>query len=356
MLLLLLLAGAVASLPMPEHDTAQVIAISPLVGPEVDARERRLYHLFPGCPDFSSATFLRLPDSTYAVDMRTSRTPVAERLAVSHEQLLRIGRYIDDFEAIVPELASLPDGESLYHDLWAGLRCAPEPTLTTVRGGPSQPEWTDRLVNTITGAACGLGIGSAIGAAAAIEFTETRQDSVLRSTCGGEHYWYHYSIDYYELDRGRYATLAGSGTAAGGAAGWLVGRSSDRKRTAAAAARRGLAGYDFFGDPIAETDVQSRLSPPNRIGWTLLGATSGFAVGASVGLIMASVVRGIAFKPTAWDTIVIKNDGFSLDVPLIALSVAGLLRGAHLGYSHGLRLDWQHALADAKRERLRLRP
>jgi len=43
-------------------------------------------------------------------------------------------------------------------------------------------------------------------------------------------------------------------------------------------------------------------------------------------------------------------------VPLIALSVAGLLKGTHLGYSHGLRLDWKNALDDAKAERLRLRP
>jgi hypothetical protein len=79
-------------------------------------------------------------------------------------------------------------------------------------------------------------------------------------------------------------------------------------------------------------------------------------VGTGVGLILTGIVRSVAFRPTAWDSIVIKNDGFSLDVPLIALSVAGLLKGAHLGYSHGLQLDWKDALAAAKRERLRLRP
>jgi len=356
MLLLLLLLGAVYPLPLPLPDSPEVIAVSSLVGTEIDVAERRLYHLFPDCADFSSAVFIQLPDSTFAVDIRTSPTPAAKRYAVSGQRFLRIGRYIDDFEAIVAELASLPDGESLYRDLWAGIGCTPEPRRTVVRDAPGQSEWTDRLVNIATGAACGLGIGSAVGAAAAIEFTDTRQESIFRTTCGGDHYWYHYSVDYYELDRGRYGALAGGGAAAGGTAGWLTGRSSDKKRLAAAAARRGLAGYDFFGDPISETEVQSRLSPANRFGWSLLGATSGFVVGTSVGLLLTSIVRGIVFKPSAWDTIVVKNDGFSLDVPLIALSVAGLLKGTHLGYSHGLRLDWKNALDDAKAERLRLRP
>jgi hypothetical protein len=356
MLLLLLVAlGATDTLPATLPDTAQITAVSTLVGTEIDAAERRAFHLFPGYADFSSAAFYRMPDRTYAVELRTPSMSAGQRYTVAEEQFRRIGRYIDNFEAIVTELASLPDGESLYCDLWAGLGRVPERGRASPHGAPAQPEWADRIVNCATGAACGLGIGGTVGAATAIEFTQTRQESLLRRTCAGEEYWYHYSVDYYELDRGKYAALAGSGTAVGGAAGWLVGQSMDKRRIATAAARRGLAGYDFFGDPISEADVRTHMSPNQRTGWTFLGAASGFVVGTGVGLVLTSVARGLIFKPTVWDSIVVKNDGFSLDVPLFALSVAGLLKGAHLGYSRGLQLDWKDALEDNRRERLRLR-
>jgi hypothetical protein len=97
------------------------------------------------------------------------------------------------------------------------------------------------------------------------------------------------------------------------------------------------------------------MSPGQPAGWTLLGAASGFVVGTGVGLVLTGVARGLIFKPTAWDSIVVKNDGFSLDVPLIALAVAGLLKGAHIGYSRGLQLDWQVAFEATRRERLRFR-
>jgi hypothetical protein len=97
------------------------------------------------------------------------------------------------------------------------------------------------------------------------------------------------------------------------------------------------------------------MSPNQRTGRTFLGAASGFVVGTGVGLVLTGIAHGLIFKPTVWDSIIVKNDGLSLDVPLIALSVAGLLRGAHLGYSRGLQLDWKGALGDTRRERLRLR-
>lgn len=357
MLLLLLLAlGATDTLPATLPDTAQITAVSTLVGTEIDAAERRAFHLFPGCADFSSAVFYRMPDSSFAVELRATPLPTGQRYPLSEERFRRIGRYIDDFENIVPELASLPDGESLYYDLWIGIGRPPENTRASPRGAPDGSQWSNRIVNCATGAACGLGIGSTVGAVKAIEFVATRQESILRRGClFGEEYWYHYSVDYYDLDRARYAAYAGTGTAVGGAAGWLTGQARDRRSLTNAVVRRGLAGYDFFGDPIAETEVRTHLWPQNRVGWTFLGSMSGFVIGTGAGLILTSIARGIIFRPTQWDSIIVKDDGFSLDVPLIALSVAGLVKGAHLGYRHGMQLDWKDALEDTKRERLRLR-
>jgi hypothetical protein len=356
-LLLLLALNAADSLPAVKPDTARVVVISPRVGPEVDAAERRSFHLFPGVEDFSRAAFYRMPDSTLAVELHALFQPAVHRYPVSEDQFRRIGRYIDDYENIVPELTSLPDGQSRYFDLWAGIGHVPERPVSAPRGAPGESEWTNRIINCATGAACGLGIGSTIGAVSAIKFAETRQESVLVQACmDPSSYWYHYSVDYYDLDRGTYAAVAGTGAAAGGAAGWLTGQARDRHNQQLAVARRGIAGYDFFGDPIAETEVQTHLSSPNRIGWTFLGATSGFVVGTGVGLVLTSIARGLIFKPTQWDSIVVRNDGFALDVPLIALSVAGLLKGAHLGYRRGMQSDWKDAVEDTKRAHLTLRP
>ena len=358
MLLLLLLAlGAVDSLPAVAPDTTQVAVISPRVGPQIDPAERQSFHLFPGSNDFSSAVFYRMPDSTFAVELRTTSVPAGQRYPVSEEQLRRIGRYIDDFENLVPELASLPDGQSLYFNLWTGIGRAPERPLSAPRGAPGESEWTNRIINCASGAACGLGIGGTVGAISAIKFAETRQESILSHGClGGEEYWYYYAVDYYDLNPGTYAAAAGAGTAAGGAAGWLVGQTRDRHNRAHAVARRGIAGYDFFGDPIAETEVQTHLLPQNRVGWTFLGTTSGFVVGTGLGLVLTSIARGIIFKPTRWDSIIVRNDGFALDLPLIALSLDGILKGAHLGYRRGMQLDWKQAVEDTKREHLNLRP
>jgi hypothetical protein len=358
MLLLLLLAlGASDSLPAVAPDTAQVVVISPRVGPQIDPAERRMYHLFPGSDDLSSAVFYRMPDSTYAVELRTTSLPAGQHYPVSEEQFRRIGRYIDDFENIVPELASLPDGQSLYFNLWTGIGRIPERPFLTSRGAPGESEWTNRIINCATGAACGLGISGTVGAVGAIDFVESRQESVLIQACSSpDAYWYHYSVDYYDLDRGTYAAPAGAGTAAGGAAGWLVGQGRDRRNRTNAVARRGIAGYDFFGDPIAETEVRTNLLPQNRVGWTFLGTTTGFVVGTGVGLVLTSIARGLIFKPTQWDSIVVRNDGFALDLPLLALSFSGLLKGAHLGYRRGMQFDWNDAVEQTKRERLRLRP
>jgi hypothetical protein len=358
MLLLLLLALDVTdSLPVVKPDSAQVVVISPRVGPQIDPAERRSFHLFPGSDDFSSAVFYRMPDSTYAVELRTLFLPAGQRYPVAEEQFRRIGHYIDDFENIIPELASLPDGQSLYFDLWAGIGRIPERPFPAPRAAPGESEWTNRIINCASGAACGLGIGGTLGAISAIKFAETRQESVLTHGCwDGEGYWYHYSVDYYDLNAETYAAAAGAGTAAGGAAGWLVGQARDRRNLGNAVARRGIADYDFFGGPIAETEVQTHLLPQNRVGWTFLGATSGFVVGTGLGLVLTSIARGIIFRPTHWDSIIVRNDGFALDLPLIALSLDGILKGAHLGYRRGMQLDWKEAVEATKREHLRIRP
>jgi hypothetical protein len=61
-------------------------------------------------------------------------------------------------------------------------------------------------------------------------------------------------------------------------------------------------------------------------------------------------------RPSAWDTIIIRHDGFTFDLPLIAFALGGTLRGAYVGYNHGERQDWSEAVEVLKRERLVLEP
>ena len=276
---------------------------------------------------------------------------------MSADQFVRIGRYIDNFEQVVPELAALPEGRQMYFDLWQGLGRELDSSESALHAAAPESRWAGRVVDGLSGAACGLGIGGAVGAISATEFVSTRHDSVLKYGClGGEDYWYHYSVDIYDLNRGTYAAVASPGLAAGAGAGYLLGRAHDRRSLAVAKARRGIADYDFFGDPITELEVRKRMVASNRIGWTILGTLSGWIVGTGAGLIATSITRGIMFKPNKWDTIIVRNDGFSLDIPLIALSLGGAVRGAWLGYRRGNQADWRNAVALLKQERLKVYP
>lgn len=358
MLLLLLAAlGMTDALPTGTPDSALPVIISPRVGLEIDARERRAFHLFPGVEGFTSAIFLRMPDESHAVELRTATEQTGRQYPVSPRQFRRIGYYIDHFEELIPELAALPEGQSMYFDLWEGIGGAPTGPGSVPRGAPGESPWANRIVDGFSAAACGLGLGGTIGAIRAIKFVESRQESVLTSAClTGKQYWYQYSVDVYDLDQNTYTAYAGTGLAVGTGAGWLVGRSRDRRNLADAIARRGVADYDFFGNPIAESEVRNRMQASNRIGWTALGASSGWVVGTVAGLLLTGIARNLIFQPTEWDTIIVRNDGFTLDLPLIAFALGGILQGAQSGYRKGKQADWREAVEAVKRERLRVRP
>ncbi len=98
------------------------------------------------------------------------------------------------------------------------------------------------------------------------------------------------------------------------------------------------------------------MQAPNRILCTFLGMSTGWVAGASVGLLAVAIARGVVFHPNAWDTIIIRHDGFTLDLPLIAFALGGTLRGAYVGYNLGERQDWKEAVEDLKHERLAVEP
>ena len=357
-MLAFLLAALVASdsLPPPVRDTAVIVAVSPRVGDRIDAKERRMFHMFPGIENFASATLFRMPDSTFSLAITTDPAQIS-RYAVSPEQFRRIGNYVDHFEELVGELGALPNGQATYLNLWQEIGRSARDTGATPAGPPPRAGWTSQVVDGLTGAACGLGVGGTIGAMTAIKFVESRQESVQVHDCFeiGSH-WYYYSVDVYDVNRGTYAGAAGAGLAAGTGAGLLLGTSQARRSCVATKSRKGIAGYDLFGDPITDYQVRQRMQAPNRILCTFLGMSTGWVAGASVGLLAVAMARGVVFHPNAWDTIIIRHDGFTFDLPLIAFALGGTLRGAYVGYSLGERQDWKEAVEDLKRERLALEP
>jgi hypothetical protein len=356
MLAILLLALAAADTQPVVPETAAIVAVSPAVGAEIDAVERRRFHLFPGVEDFAAAGFSRLPDSTYSLEItygsaRTVQYPIAP------EQFRRIGYYVDHYGEVVRELAAVPGGRAAYLDLWQGIGRSPGDTGTRPVHPPPRAAWTNRIVDGLSGAACGLGVGGTVGAMTAIKFVESRQESVMTHDCqSGVSYWYHYAVDVYDVNRGTYAAAAGAGFAAGAGAGWLNGSSRDRLSARAVLERKGVAAYDLFGDPITDHEVRSHMPASNRILNSFLGMSAGWVAGASVGLLATAIARGVVLRPSAWDTIIIRHDGFTFDLPLIAFALGGTLRGAIVGYNLGERQDWRDAVEVLKRERLVLAP
>lgn len=357
-MLTFLLAALVAadSLPPPVRDTAVVVVVSPRVGEQIDARERRMFHMFPGVESFTSAAFFRMPDSTYSLEITADSAQVS-RYAVTPERFRRIANYVDHFENVVGELGALPNGQATYFDLWQGIGRSPKDTGAYPVRPPPRAAWTGPVMDGLTGAACGLGVGGTIGAMTAIKFVESRQESLETHDCWGfSSYWYHYSVDVYDVNRGTYAGAAGAGLAAGTGTGLVLGTSQARRSRVVTRTRKGVAGYDFFGDPITDYEVRQRMQASNRVLCTFLGTSTGWVVGASAGLLAVAIARGVVFHPNAWDTIIVRHDGFTFDLPLIAFALGGTLRGAYVGYNLGERQDWKEAVEDLKQERLVVEP
>jgi hypothetical protein len=356
MLALLLISLAAADTQPVVHGTAAIVAVSPRLGAEINAVERRRFHLFPRVEDFVSAGFSRMPDSTYSLEI-TDGSARTVTYSIAPEQFRRIGYYVDHYGEVVKELAAVPGGRAAYLDLWQDIGPSAGDTGTRPVHPPPRAAWTSRVVDGLSGAACGLGVGSTIGAMTAIKFVESRQESVLTHDClSAVSYWYHYSVDVYDVNRGTYAAAAGAGLAAGAGAGWIKGSYQDRRSAKAVLERKGVAAYDLFGDPITDREVRTRMLAGNRYLSTFLGVSAGWVAGATVGLLAVALARGVVLRPSAWDTIIIKHDGFTFDLPLIAFALGGTLRGAYVGYNLGERQDWREAVEVLKRERLVLEP
>jgi hypothetical protein len=357
-MLVFLLAALVASdsLPPAVRDTAVVVAVSQRVGEQIGAKERRMFHMFSGVENFTSAAFSRMPDSTYFLEITADSAQVS-RFPVTPERFRRIGNYVDHYEELVGELGALPNGQATYFDLWQGMGRRARDTGAGPVGPPPRAGWTSQVVDGLTGAACGLGVGGTIGAMSAIKFVESRQESLQVSDCLelGSH-WYYYSVDVYDVSRGTYADAAGAGLAAGTGAGLALGTSQARRGRVVTSRRKGVAGYDLFGDPITDYQVRQRMQASNRVLCTFLGISTGWVVGASAGLLAVAIARGVVFHPNAWDTIIVRHDGFTFDLPLIAFALGGTLRGAYIGYNLGERQDWKETVEDLKQERLVVEP
>ncbi len=353
----IILLGTLVSadtVPTTAPDSVRLEVVSARVGPEIDASERSRFHLFPGIIDFESAQFLLMPDSSHWVEVRTAAEPAGWRRPLESEQFRRIGRFIDRYEELAPELAAMSGGQALYFDLWTGVG-GPGATPDSIPDPAAAAARSCGVVDGLSAAACGLGLGSIAGAIAGTKFVETRQESLVVHGClSGEPYWYHFLVDIYELNQGTYAAYAGTGLAVGSGAGWLAGQVRDRHVRRAVASQEGIVAFDFFGEPISEAEVRSRLRTSDRVVWTSVGATAGWTLGTCAGLVLTALARSIIFRPTQWDSIIVRGDGFSLDLPLIALGISGALQGGRWGYAKGARADWRRTLDLVRRERLRL--
>jgi hypothetical protein len=85
------------------QDSATVIIISPRVGAEIDVQEREQFKLFQNIKNFSRAVFYFVPDSTYfcRVDLQTASGASDTMLRCSKGYLLRLGEWINHYEAFV---------------------------------------------------------------------------------------------------------------------------------------------------------------------------------------------------------------------------------------------------------------
>jgi len=346
---LLLLAGILVTPDSTVIESVRVVTVSPRVGPVIDATERARFHLLPGLPGFARAVFRQHADSCLTIDVTLLRgqSETTETFPVSPEQFQRIGNYIDRFDEVVRELAALPDGAGQYQSLWQGIGPQPGSQRLAMRSGPTEGMGERQIMGGIVGAACGLGLGSTVGALAGISFTETRLESIQVQPCLYNPYWEHYFVDIYDLNRTAYGIAAGAGAVGGAAAGWLAGRSGVRTQSLRQMRSQGIAGYDLFENPILMAEVRDRMPAGNRALLTFLGASGGWVAGVGVGLLVTSVVRSIVFKPTPNDSIIVRHGGFALDLPLIAISLGSAFECGYLGFRRGRVLDWEAGFRQA---------
>jgi hypothetical protein len=350
---LLLLVGILVAPDSAVVESLRVVTVSPRVGPVIDAAERVRFHLLPGLPSFACAVFRQHADSSLTIEVTCnhSRGDTVETFPVSPEQFQRIGNYIDRYDEVVRELAALPDGAKQYQSLWHGIGSQPDSLQLAMRSGPTEGARERQVMGGIVGAACGLGVGSAAGALAGITFAETRLESIQVEPCLGNPYWERYVVDVYDLNQTTYGIAAGAGGAGGATAGWLMGRGGDGAQTRRMMRSQGIAGYDLFEDPIALSEVRNRMQTGNnRALLTFLGASGGWVAGVGAGLLITAVVRSIVFRPTPNDSIIVRNGGFALDLPLIAISLGSAVEGGYIGYRRGRVLDWEAGFKQAWRD------
>jgi hypothetical protein len=351
----MLALNLVLALGLLGSDTARVVAISPRVGERIDAVERRQFNLFPRIAGYQSAMFQQLPDSSYQVEMTSLVNGIekVETLPLSPARFQHIGFFIDHHDEMIRQLARLPGGEADYQGLWLGICPLPESLPITASAYSRKPTAADRTIDVAFGAALGLGLGGTVGAAAGMRHIGTRMESTLVSAClgGTPHYAYYY-VEVYELNQSLYCATAAGGAVAGGLGGYLHGAGRHGRRSTLSVKGPAVAGYDLFSEPITDREVLSRLTPGHQVGGTLLGATVGGVVGVGLGLAVTSIGRAIAFRNARSDSIIVRNGNWAFDVPLIALSLGGLIKGGQLGFKIGWAADYRAALHLIKYERI----
>lgn len=350
--ILLLLA---ISVDTPATDTSAALVVSERLGRVIDSDERHRYHLFPGIAGFDSAAFQQVSDGRrQAVVWRTPDK--VERYPVSARQLQRIGYFVDHYAEFVPELAALPDGREAYRDIWRGISDWQQDSAALVARygllGPGKEERTNRVVNAVSGAACGIGLGSVAGTAAGTRYTGPRPESAWVSTGCTSGFWEHYLVHVYELDYRIWDAGLATGLAAGGGAGWWLGSKPDRD----AARRSRLAALDFFGEPINETEVRLKMGTDQRAACTFLAGLGGGVAGAGLGLLASVVVRSIVLQDHYHDYVDLGRMGIAFDLPIVALAIAGTVQAGYGGWRLGERLDREAALNAIQRARVQRVP
>jgi hypothetical protein len=362
MLAVLATVALIAQAPTPEPVRPAFFLDS-----EISRIDRDLLRLFPGFTDFENATWFRLPDSSYAVGIRCAGDSVPKRFEVSAAQFNRIRDYVLGYPTVARLWCEGENGWESYRALWLGIgdwaERSPPPTSP---GRPTRPSLTNRVIDAISGAACGAGLGTAVGIVAGTKLLETRRDSVYllysRYGCsegGGPpdtgHYWKKWTTDVYRLDPFAVPLGAAAGTLPGAAAGYGLGklqRRKDHDRPAPMFRRE----RDLDGLPISENEIHSRMGIEHRALNSALALTGATALGYALAFIASDWAYASAIRNHHADSLEFRGLGNALTIPVVTITLGTALKLTWLGYRIGENQDRNTALAKIRRERFGLEP
>ena len=332
---------------------------------QISRADRDRLRLLPGFPGFQSAIFYRLPDSGYRVDVTCAGDTTPRSFHISSGQFYRIQELVFRFDATVTSWAEMPTGYEEYRALWRGIGdWANQPLPTASAPAPVEHRDADHIVNVLSGAACGSGVGAAIGVAAGTRLRETRRDSVYLpytyynycmegSPPDTGHWWKKWTTDVFELDSRAVPIGVTAGAVAGGAAG--IGLGAAERGARAPTRNESLPPIrDLTGVPISETELRSRMEIGHRALNSLLGLSGASAVGLGLGYIASIWAHSWALRNHHADSLEFKGLGNSLTIPILTIWLGTALKVTWLGYQSGELEDRRDALIRIRRERFGL--